>query len=212
MAFVPKWLALEVEEYFVARDKMIDIHPEIVLDIGANIGIFAIRAHKEWPQAKVICYEPLPSNVGHLRKNTDAQWSQLESHEDFIQRDLVQPDFPWCQVEPYAVRGTAGEAEMFYGNRFVTSGFIKTERTLEETVRVKCVAAGSLPSCEVVKIDTEGCELEILPNLDLTKTRVVMLEHHSLADALAIKEILIPRFQLVHDETEREIGTEIYTR
>jgi len=47
-----------------------------------------------------------------------------------------------------------------------------------------------LPSCELVKIDTEGCEVEILRSLPLHDTKAIFLEYHSRADAVTIRELL----------------------
>jgi len=64
----------------------------------------------------------------------------------------------------------------------------------------------------MVKIDTEGCEVEILENLDLSQTKVLMLEHHSLEDAAWIKSFLESDFDLLHDESNKPVGTEIFVR
>lgn len=57
---IPDWLSQEVNDYFAVPIRSI---PKTVLDIGANIGAFALRAHYEWPAAKVICFEPMPFNI-----------------------------------------------------------------------------------------------------------------------------------------------------
>jgi FkbM family methyltransferase len=185
---IPDWLHKEVNDYFIVPIKSA---PKTVLDIGANIGAFALRAHHEWPAAKVICFEPMPFNIELLRQNTS-------------------PD--WCVAEPYAVQAISGEKDIYVGDMFVTGGFVKGVRQTGETIRVQCIAASSLPSCDLLKIDTEGSEVEILQNLDLKNTQVVMLEHHNIGDAAVIKQMLGKEFQLVHDESEREIGTEIFFR
>lgn len=100
----------------------------------------------------------MPFNVERLRRHVDPQW---------------------CSLHPVDVRGEAGDADMFIGDLFVTGGFVKGPRQTDRTVRVPCVAARSLPSCELVKIDTEGSEAEIIGGLDLIATRVVLPEHHA---------------------------------
>lgn len=186
---IPDWLHKEVDEYFV---QPLNFVPDTILDIGANVGAFALRAHQQWPAAKVICYEPMPFNLEQLRLQVSEQW---------------------CQVVPCAVRASAGEDNIFIGDMFVTGGFVKGTRQTNQTIRVNCVAASELPSAALVKIDTEGSEVEILRHLNLTNTRGVMLEHHSLADAQRIKTLLSEAgLRIVHDESAREIGTMIFLR
>ena len=36
-------------------------HFATVIDVGANKGQFAIDARQRWPQARLICFEPLPA-------------------------------------------------------------------------------------------------------------------------------------------------------
>ena len=43
---IPQWLRQEAEEYFIP----LPFAPKSILDIGANIGAFAQRAHQEWPE------------------------------------------------------------------------------------------------------------------------------------------------------------------
>jgi FkbM family methyltransferase len=121
-------------------------------------------------------------------------------------------DSTWCQVEPFAVKAFDGDEDIYIGDMFITGSFTKAERQTGKTLKVGCVAAANIASCELVKIDTEGCEVEVLQNLDLSKTKAIMLEHHSLSDALIIKEILAEKFELVHDESDRIVGIEIFLR
>lgn len=183
---IPTWLIAEVEEYFRVP---LNMNPATILDIGANIGAFALRAHHEWPGAQVVCYEPMPANIDLLSENTESDW---------------------CVVEPSAVRAVAGIQNIYLGDMFVTGGFVKGQRQTNQVIPVNCVAANSLASAELVKIDTEGCELEIIESLDLSKTRVLMLEHHSSADAYAIHDFLRSRFELIAGELDSPIGSEIY--
>ena len=184
---IPDWLQKEVNDYFF---KPLNVNPTTVLDIGANIGAFALRAHIEWPAARVICYEPMPFNIEALLGNVSAAW---------------------CQVEPFAVRAQAGDADIYIGDMFVTGGFKRWGRQTEKTIRVPCVAANAIPSCDLVKIDTEGCEVEILSGLELSRTQAILLEYHSRADAKTIMRMLTPQFTVMH-KSGREIGTIILER
>ena len=47
----------------------IKIPSPVILDIGANIGAFALWAIGRWPGCRLHCYEPLPANFDMLRQN-----------------------------------------------------------------------------------------------------------------------------------------------
>jgi FkbM family methyltransferase len=177
---IPQWLRSEVEEYFVP----LPFEPRTILDIGANIGAFTQRALMEWPEARVICCEPMPFNVSRLRKNVPSGVTILAA----------------------AVRGHGGVDEIFIGDNFATGGFVQFGRQTRRKIPVQCVAAQELPSCELVKIDTEGCEVEILKNLPLSETRAIFLEHHSRSDAATIREMLSREFELVRGDSGGEFG------
>jgi FkbM family methyltransferase len=189
MANIPDWLENEVEDYF--RLVSFESSPRLILDIGANIGAFALRAHNQWPNARILCYEPMLFNLDQLRQN-------------------VSPDYGI--VFPYAICGTSGVREIYIGDMFVTSGFVKGPRQTSQKVAVQCVAPTDLPVADLVKIDTEGSEIEILRGLDLSATSIIMLEHHSNADAKLIKDMLTADFRLLRDESDREIGTMVFER
>jgi FkbM family methyltransferase len=183
---IPQWLYDEVDEYFID----LPFEPASILDIGANIGAFAQRAHRHWPLARIVCCEPMPFNVCRLRRNVPAG----------------------VEVISAAVREHSGIDEIFVGDNFVTGGFVQFGRQTQQKILVECIAAKELPACELVKIDTEGCEVEILKNLPLQKTRAIFLEHHSRADAETIKTMLAAEFKLVGGDSGDAIGSFAFLR
>ena len=44
-------------------------HPKIIIDGGANIGLFAVQMTNRYPNAKIICIEPDKENFGLLKQN-----------------------------------------------------------------------------------------------------------------------------------------------
>jgi FkbM family methyltransferase len=56
-----------------------DFEPKAIIDGGANIGMFAVQAVTRFPKAKVICYEPDPSNFQTLNKNISLNDLQIET-------------------------------------------------------------------------------------------------------------------------------------
>ena len=46
-----------------------DNNAKIIIDGGANIGLFAVKLKKEWPTVKIICVEPDLENFEFMQKN-----------------------------------------------------------------------------------------------------------------------------------------------
>jgi len=163
---IPEWLEKEVAEY----DLDITPPPATILDIGANIGAFTLHYARKWPHARIEAIEPVTENFRRLKENTDG----------LHRLRLMQA----------AVRRFGGWAAIYKGDNFATHSFYQLSRQTQRTEEVPCLAAHLLDPAELVKIDTEGCELEILSNLRLDKTRAVVVEYHSPADGLGIKAFL----------------------
>jgi pantothenate kinase len=55
-------------EYYIPSS----LNPEVILDIGANIGITAIWMSRKFPTAKIYCFESTQNNFDILQKNIKA--------------------------------------------------------------------------------------------------------------------------------------------
>ena len=171
---IPKWMADEVAAY----DLDLTPAPRTILDIGANIGAFSLHYSAKWPEAMITAFEPVKKNFVRLTENVAGN-------------DRIRKDFR-------AVRATGGQQKIFLGDRDVTCGFHQLGRQTDNTETVNCIAARAVVSCELVKIDTEGCEVEILSELDLHLTRALVVEYHSQKDKGVICGLLdVKGFDLI---------------
>jgi len=162
MPTFPPWLLDEVRAY----DLEMFPPPATILDIGANVGAYTLRCSAKWPGAKIAAYEPVRETFNELLKNVGKL------------RQITAWDI--------AVRSHCGPDNIFIGDHSVTSSFHQRGRQTQLTETVHCQDAMDIPGAELVKIDTEGCEVEILERLDLERTRAVVVEYHSEADRLVI--------------------------
>ena len=177
---IPDWLYKEVEEYFTP----LPFVPRTILDIGANVGAFALRANQKWPAAKIYCFEPMPYNVMHLRRNVPVG----------------------TDVTSAAIRAESGLDNIYIGDKPVTGGFVKGDRQTKNQLLVECISAKELPCCDLVKIDTEGSEVEIIECLKLDSVKAIFLEYHSLDDANKLPGILKKQFNLTSKKEDGSMG------
>lgn len=131
----------------------------IILDIGANIGGFARWATGRWPGCEVYSYEPIKENYKLLVKNT----SDLDNVKTFNT----------------AVGSKKETRQMYYGNNNIgEASFYLGGAQKEEGEIVKVMSAEKLPIAHIVKIDTEGAEIEILTKIKFMPD-IFLIEYHS---------------------------------
>lgn len=152
--------------------------PPRVLDIGANVGAFAAWASERWPGAKVRCYEPNPVAFGYLRHNVPTDDPGALQNAGVL--DLGPGET--MQRTLYFGKNNLGEASIHDLGEQQVDG-----------VPCTFVSARDLPVCDVLKVDTEGCEVEILRAYIAECGRspgVVLLEFHFARDRREIDMML----------------------
>ncbi len=164
-----------------------------ILDIGANVGSFALWATARWPGSTVTSYEPHPGTFDYLTKNTA------------LRRDIVTVNaalFPGGQTTATFMSRFAGDGESglaaYAGDTFAPGA-------QAESYQVRVVDPASLPSADIVKIDIEGGEGDVLDHLDLSKTSLVLLEYQNRRNRLQLEARLKADFELI-DTLEYEWG------
>lgn len=135
-------------------------HPNpMILDIGGNVGGFAIWANTKWQNSTIYSYEPIKNNFDLLKKNTK--------------------DIDSILAINVAVGSKNEKKEMYYGfNNVGECSFYKGYEQSDETEIVDVMSAKLLPKAQIVKIDTEGAEIEILESMDF-EPEVFLIEYHS---------------------------------
>ncbi len=120
---------------------------DLVVDVGANIGLYSLLAGSRVGTGRVLAFEPSSGAADRLREN--ARLNRLESIE----------------VRVEAVGAAAGEAQMTQGLD-TENHVVPGDEGRDRTVPVKVVALDDLvePGQHVtlVKLDTEGFEKEVL--------------------------------------------------
>ncbi len=126
-----------------------------VLDLGGNIGLFALFALAEWPVRTIRSYEPDPGNARLLRS-------------------VAAPHAHWTVVDA-AVSNRRGTMQFVAGlyseSRAATDG--------EQSITVPVLDVYAEPRADFVKMDIEGGEWAILQDPRLSELAdVIVLEWH----------------------------------
>jgi len=124
-----------------------------VIDIGANIGAFSIRAAKYAAHVNVISYEPFPDNYKLLRENV-----RLNGIADQIITHNAAVAGHKGEIKFYSQEGDTGGGSIYpHGSPQAMATMSVSAVTLEDVFR-----DNKVDFCEFLKIDCEGAEVEIL--------------------------------------------------
>ena len=161
--------------------------PPTILDIGGNVGMFSVWVLDRFPGCKITSYEPMPGNLEYLRKNVEGRG---------------------VTVIGKAVSSAAPEPVKMFGspvNCGCCSMYDLGQQDTSKTIEVPTIHPRDLPDCQILKIDTEGCELDILLHYP-HRPLVVMLEYHSDSDRRAIDGLMAGRGYMLRELRVGGIG------
>ena len=146
--------------------------PGVILDIGANVGLFAIWAAHRWPAAFINAFEPWPENLRDLRANT-APYGQIH-------------------ITDSAVSDRNHYARMAPGHNRMCC-HLATASPEGASIEVHVMDAANCIAADFIKIDCEGEEWKILQRLDLSRAQAIAIEAHSYYLAWRIQRFLRAR-------------------
>lgn len=144
------------------------VDPTLIIDVGANIGASVIFFRNRFPNTPILCYEPAAENLAFLRLNL----KQAEPVE----------------IVPYGLSNRDGTARLYHGQYYGLQNSIhqsiETDPSRYEDIKIvdasRELASRIIPGT-LLKIDTEGCEVEIIEAISgkLDELLLIFLEFHS---------------------------------
>ena len=171
-----------------------DIKPSVILDIGANVGVYSLVASLVWPEASIIAYEPEPQNFKLLQQNV-GHLPNVACHNTAVG--------PVAGRRKFYLSGISGMCHSLFIRPLDNQGEIEVE----------VVAAKDLPPADLVKIDIEGPELQVLEAMNLDQVKWLYVEFHREEDRLHLDHLLLDRFYLRHARIMRhDVGEVMYQR
>lgn len=157
----------ELDQEVFSLLKRFDYQPTVIFDVGASNGMWSSQIAKVYPDSKYYLFEPL---VDHFDDYKTVMNANLKSHPNFT-------------LHQCALGEKSGEIYMnAFSNQFGSTA-LELSNTSPDVVKVPvkiwslddAIHELSLPSPQVVKMDTQGCELSILKGMTKTISNVDVL-------------------------------------
>ncbi|WP_375305444.1 FkbM family methyltransferase [Bradyrhizobium sp. A11] len=140
--------------------------PELVIDVGANRGQFALLARHLWPTARIVSLEPLPGPNATCRTVMAAD-ERFELFEAAVSTEAGNSIINVTSEDDSSSLLPLGEEhQRLYGSSLASTLTIRTDRLCAFVAPDECPA-----SC-LLKIDTQGFELEVLKGSEELLPRV----------------------------------------
>ena len=150
-----------------------------ILDIGANVGSFALWAERRWPGSRIRSFEPNPGTFALLQRNTSGHSGISATNAALFPGGIKRAKF-------FARFDGDGEAGL---EAYAHDTFVETAEGT--TFDVDVVDPTTLSSADIVKIDIEGGEAEVLAALDLSRTVLVLAEFQNRKNREGMRATLI---------------------
>ena len=200
MALTHVWM---IQEY--SGDDFPISNDDVIIDVGAHIGLFALFASQFCKNGKIFCYEPIKENYKILIEN--------------IEMNQIQNIFP----NNLAVTKETSRVKIFLNDdQSGHSMFIQNKNFVE--VDSKSLSDifidNGIKECDFLKLDCEGAEYEIIDSLPIeyfNKIENIVIEYH-LADSKPelgknlIKKIQDAGFKIKTREHHNDMGFLIATK
>lgn len=155
--------------------------PTQIIDVGANIGAATIYFQHCFPGVPIVCYEPARENLTYLKRNL----SQI----------------PNIEIIECGLSNREGTTQLFHGKLYCLQHSIHPSIEVDQSdfeLILLRDAATELPQKllpgALLKIDTEGCEIDVLRSIapELKHVALIYLEYHSEQQRREIDAILVP--------------------
>ena len=155
------------EQVFLYDDYKIDLSfvPKVIIDAGANVGLFSILMKNRFPEAKVICIEPGKENCEVLKRNLG-----LYSNAEILNAGLWNSVTKLSILDKYKAGHSALVVEEDAANGNIPAVTIDS-----------LIQTYGLDTVDILKIDIETSEKEVfLKNYEqwLPKMRMIIIELH----------------------------------
>lgn len=165
------------DEIFTHDDYLGQLPPlrpgSVVIDAGANIGLFSLRVAQSCPNARVFAFEPVPDVCALLRRNlSDAGFADAQVHQVALGARTGSATLTYFRQLPANSTAHPEEkpAEWTASMRALdpdrADEILATEQVKVDVARLSDVWPDGASTIDLLKIDVEGAELDVLHGID----------------------------------------------
>ena len=170
-----------VREIYHHLDMRVGEHP-VIMDVGANIGLYCLWAHRRYRPKELYCYEASPRTFPYLEANV---------------ANLVDPETTRVHLFNRPLAGLSGEALTLYQSPLVSgistlldkskvrwvqelsaTNEVGTHEVVTSTVSAE-MRENRIAALDILKIDVEGYFMEVFSGIsdaDFERIRNIVVE------------------------------------
>ena len=144
------------------------LNPAVIIDLGANIGLFSLLMNNRFPDAKIIALESEKSNYDHLIKN-------IKGRKNIDAKHLAI----WKENNTLEVTENPNYGEWGSGVKEKTEAANQAQQVKSITLK-DLMKMENIDDISILKIDIEGSEFELFEsNIEwMHHVKVIIIEVH----------------------------------
>lgn len=184
MAFTHVWLLREYDKpgFKISSN-------DIIIDIGAHIGLFALFASQFCKQGQIFCFEAVRENYDLLIANLQLnKITNVKAFNTAVSEKIGE-------VKIYLNEDESGHSMFVPGTKFIL---------IKSTSLKEIIDSNNLERCDFIKMDCEGVEYEIIDSLPtdyFDKIKKMCIEYHFVDKKPLLIENMIKKLTALSYET-----------
>ena len=157
-----------VNQIYYHPEMRIAEHP-VIMDVGANIGLYCVWAHRRYQPKVVYCYEASPMTFRYLEANVERLVDAKTTKVLTCNRALASASGKTLTLhQSPLVSGIStllDKSKVRWVQQLSASDELITHDVVTSTVSAE-MAANRIPPVDILKIDVEGYFMEVLKGID----------------------------------------------
>lgn len=157
-----------ISQIYYHPEMRIPKHP-IIMDVGSNIGIYAVWAHRRYQPKEIYGYEASPRTFPYLKANVERLVDAETTKVHIFNRALARSSGETITLHqsPFVsgISTLLDKSKVRWVQQLSASDELITYDVMTSTISAE-LAANRIPALDILKIDVEGYFMEVLRGID----------------------------------------------